>query len=119
MFPVGHKDEKKVWMGLNFKSCRLWQHQAISYFGVRVNQHIRFPPNVNDFPLSASPPPCLLALRETYNKRKAESGKRKAESGKRKAESGKHKEESRKQKAESRTLWQPYTFTRTPYFAAT
>jgi hypothetical protein len=40
---------------------------------VRVNQHIRFPPNVNDFPLSA-PPSRLLALREMYNKRKVESG---------------------------------------------
>jgi len=37
---------------------------------VRVNQRICFPPNINDFPLSA-PPPCLLAVRE---RRKAESG---------------------------------------------
>ncbi len=42
--------------------------------GVRVNQHIHFPPNFNDFPLSALPPSHLLALRETYNKRKVESG---------------------------------------------
>ncbi len=38
--------------------------------GVRVNQCIRFLPNVSDFPLSTPTPiphPCLLALCETYN----------------------------------------------------
>jgi hypothetical protein len=44
--------------------------------GVRVNQRLYFPPNVNDFPLSAPSPPAS----NTLKRKKVESPLRKAES---------------------------------------
>jgi hypothetical protein len=59
---------------------------------VRVNQRIRFPPNDNDFPLSAlrfPPPNYTFRVELAGGGRGAESGKQKAESRKRKTFGGK------------------------------
>jgi hypothetical protein len=45
---------------------------VLAEFWVRVNQHIRFPPNANDFPLSAPPACWLYPQMHMWEKRKAE-----------------------------------------------